>query len=179
MASNYNLSAFSIAFQNGLASSSTKYRKCYRLNPPTPASLCSSSLDEYMSRQIEGMTPHITCDSPDSIISHVNVLRRTLPLSYAFMTSLSHVSFTLNQNLTTSMSSWDLPSLAWLLFKEIPQTSVLIGSSMAVMYGAVSPRLSFPVYSWLHSLEFSCRTICSSLHDTSTYLQVCHSLLCL
>lgn len=168
-----------LAFQQNLSSGIVKYRKCYRVaatnNSSTPASLCSSSLDEYMRH--EQRDKALTHHSPDSIVSHVNVLRRTLPLSYALSASLNHTTFILIQNLSSSMSSWNLASLAWLLFKEIPSMRCSVSNSMAVLYGAVSPRLSFPVYSGLHNLECSCRTVCSSLHKTSTYLQVCHSII--
>ena len=164
---------FSLAFQEHISSNNAKYRKSYRLTATSSSSttLCSSSLDVYMSEQ-DKHPASITCNYSDSIISHVNVLRRTLPLSYALRVSLGHVTFILVQNLSSNMSSWNLASLACLLFKEIPLIRYSVSKSMAIAYSAVSPRLSFPVYSGLHSLECSCKTVCSSLHKTYTYFQV-------
>ena len=166
---------FSLAFQEHISSNNAKYRKSYRLTATSSSSttLCSGSLDVYMSEQ-DKHPASITCNYSDSIISHVNVLRRTLPLSYALRVSLGHVTFILVQNLSSNMSSWNLASLACLLFKEIPLVKCSVSKSMAITYSAVSPRLSFPVYSGLHSLECSCKTVCSSLHKTYTYFQVCY-----
>lgn len=168
---------YSIDFQKCLASDNAKYRKGYKLpmnSSPTPVTLCSNSLQEYMSEQVKETT-HVSCHSPDSIASHVNVLRRTLPLCHALSASLSHTTFTLLQNLSSSLSSWNLGSLGWLLFRDIPLARHSLSSSLAVLYGAISPRVSFPVYSGLNSLECSCRAVCSSVHKTSTCLQVWHS----
>lgn len=170
----------SLAFQEHLSSNNAKYRKSYRLTATksnnSSTTLSSSSLHVYMSKQ-DKHPVNITCNNPDSIIAHMNVLKRTLPLSYALRASLSHVTFILFQNLSSNMSSWNLASLAWLLFKEIPLTRCSVNESMAIAYDAVSPRLSFPAYSGLHSLERSCRTVCSSLHKTYTYFQVCHCVI--
>lgn len=131
----------------------------------------TNSLKEFMTAQVKKMT-HVSCDTHDSIIRHVNVLRHTLPPSRALSASLDHTTFILMQNMSSSMCSWNLTSLAWLLFKEVPLSRRSLSSSKAVLYSAASPRLSFPAYSSLHSLECSCREICTSLHVTSMYLTV-------
>jgi hypothetical protein len=165
------------AFQQTLASSNARYRKCHRLsavnNSSTPETLCSGSLDRYMRKQISEPI-HIALNSADSIISHVNTIKCTLPLSHALKASLDHAAFVLIHSLSSNMSSWNLASLAWLLFRDTPSIKCSVSNSVAIAYGAVSPRVSFPAYSSLHSLECSCRTVCSYLHSTSTYLQVSH-----
>lgn len=128
-----------------------------------------------MTRKVKEVT-HVTINSHKSIVRHVDVLRHSLPLSYAFRATQTHLTFTLLQNISSSISSWNLGSLAWLLFKELPQARDTLKRSMAVTYVAASPRVAFPVYSSLHTLESWSRDNCSSLHKTSTYFQVACSI---
>lgn len=168
------------AFQGCLGSSSAQYRKGYRLsksNSPSVSVLCSSTLEPLnigMAEQVK-MVPYVTCKSHDSIVRHMNVLRHTLPLCSALSASLQYTTLTLLQNLGNGMCSWSLTSLAWLLFKELPAARSSVTESVAISYKAASPRVSFPSYSSLHSLEHASRENCSSLHKTSTYLQVTFS----
>lgn len=132
---------------------------------------CLESLDQFMFEQSK-TAPHVTGDSHSSIASHLSTLNHTLLEAEATKISLAHVTFSLLQGLSTSMSAWNLTSLAWLMFKDLPAVRPALRHSIAISYRAVSPRVSFPVFSSLHSLECSCRDVCSSLHMVSTYLQV-------
>lgn len=156
-----------------------EYRRSYRLlksKPPTMAASCSSALsflDNYMTEQVKDAVP-VTTNSYESIINHVDILRHTLPVSWALKVSLKHATFSLLQNLSSNVCSWNLTSLASLMFRDIPMVRDALKRSIGIAYCAVSPRVSFPAYcSSLHSLEWSSRGECSALHETSTHLQVC------
>lgn len=136
--------------------------------------LCCSTLsflDQHMSEQLK-TTTRVTRDSHVSIVSHVGILRHTLLAANATEASLDHITFSLLQGLSTSACAWNITSLAWLMFKDLPAIRCALRGSMAISYGATSPQVSFPTFASLHSLECSCREVCSSLHLTSTYLQV-------
>ncbi len=175
-----------------LVGSITKYRQGYRLSEgkPDPAEYFSCStafkiLDYTLMEQAKDVAK-VSSDSHKSIVSHVNALRHSLLLSAAVNATVKHTVFVLVQNVGCCMSAWNLNSLGWLLFMEIPFAKQVLERSTVIMYRAASPRVSFPVYSSLHCLEYSSRKSCSSLHNTSMYLQVtiasvllwhfCHSL---
>ena len=167
-----------IGFRKLLAAILMDYRKGHRVlkSKPSPmTALCSSTLnvlDQHMSEQTKGIRGPVTTDCCKSIVAHIRTLRHSFFSACAMKASLSQVAFSLLQSLGSSTCSWNLTRLAGLLFKGLPLITSALRRSVAITYTATSPRVSFPVYSSHHSQESSCRELCSSLHNISTYLQV-------
>ena len=165
-----------VAFQKLLVVTVRNYRKGYRL--PNNKLHCDVScseafkvLDRCLVEQAKDVAK-VSIDSTQSILSHFNAIKYSLPLSDALSATIDHTAFVLVQNISITMSSWNLNSLGRLLFMEIPCTKQVLNRSASIAYNASSPRVSFPNYSSLHGLECSSRKLCSSIHSTSMHIQV-------
>ena len=167
------------AFQDLLVATLAAYRKSYRVfKAQTPAfnavyASTLSILGDHTLNQIRDLTTPVDINSYKSVLHHIDVLKHSLSLSCSLNASAKYISFTLLQSLSSSISSWNISNLAWLVFNEAPVITHALTRCVALLIYATSPKLSFPPCSSLHSLECAGRDVCTSLHETITFLKVC------
>lgn len=150
------------------------YRKGYRRQNSTYTDLHQETLqplDKHMSGQNKTLG-HVSKDFDASIIAHLCVLRHTQLVACAVRASLDHLTFSLLQNIGTTLCCWNLTVLARMLFKELTPIRCALKRSVILSYSATSPRVMLPAYASSHILESTCIDVCSSLHMTFTCLQV-------
>ena len=155
----------------------TAYRKNFRTkkvssNVQVLSIETLSNLDEHISEQMRysGNSVDIKCSK--SIIRHINDIKYSLILCYACRVTVRHISFTLLQHLSCAFSSWQMDSLAYLLFQAIPVIRQAIARSKTISMCVASPQVLFPCYSSLHNIECAGRDTCVVLHQTNQYLKV-------